>query len=226
MGKILSIAHRGAKGYLPENTLEAFKKGFELGCDGVEFDVHLSADGEIIVIHDATIDRTTNVQGLIKELTLAQIKSASIHNAEIPTLSEVLNITPKECLVNIELKSGDTVAPVTDLLKRYKAEGWSYDKFLVSSFDWIALKELRELNPEVPLGVLTETDLDLAVAYAEFLQAESIHAYYHLLTAENVMEIKQKGLKVFAWTINEPADIAKIKSYQVTGIITDFPDRV
>ena len=96
----MSIAHRGAKGYFPENTISAFEKAFELGCDGIELDVHLSADGKIIVIHDATIDRTTNGKGLVTDLTLEFIKSAGFPNAQIPTLDDVIAITPKKCLVN------------------------------------------------------------------------------------------------------------------------------
>ena len=223
----MSIAHRGAKGYFPENTISAFEKAFELGCDGIELDVHLSADGEIIVIHDPTIDRTTTGKGFVKDLTLTAIKLVAYSNAQIPTLDEVIAITPKKCLVNIELKSGDTVQPVSELIAKYVSNhGYNYSSFLVSSFDWIALKELRKINPKIPLGVLTETDLSLAIAYAEFIGATSVHPQYHLLTLENTIQIKERGLQVFAWTINEPTDIDQIKSYNVNGIITDFPDRV
>ena len=227
MRKILSIAHRGASGYFPENTIGAFEKAFELDCDGIELDVHLTSDGEIIVIHDNTIDRTTNGIGSVENLSWQAIQSMGIPDAQIPTLSEVLSITPKNCLVNIELKSADTVKPVEALIESCVAnDGWDYSSFLISSFDWIALKEIQKINPRIPVGVITETDLELAIAYADLIHANSVHAQYHLLTAENTIAMQHKGLKVFAWTINEPTDIDLIKSYNVDAIITDFPDRV
>ncbi len=224
--KKLSIAHRGASGYYAENTIAAFEKAFELGCDGIELDVHLSADGEIIVIHDATIDRTTNGTGLVSDLTLEFIKSVGIPNAEIPTLDEVIAITPKKCLVNIELKSADTVQPVADLIaKCVSNNGWNYDSFLVSSFDWTALTELQKFIPEIPIGILTEDDLNLAVAYAECVGAHSIHPHFHLLTFENSLQIKRNGLKIFVWTVNHKSDFKLIKSFSIDAIITDFPNR-
>ena len=227
MRNILSIAHRGASAYYAENTIAAFEKAFELGCDGIELDIHLSADGQIIVIHDATIDRTTNGSGLVTDLTLEFIKSVSIPNAQIPTLAEVIAMTPKQCLVNIELKSANTVEPVSELIENcIKTQGWTFDSFLISSFDFMALQALRQHNPNIPLGVLTETDLELAIAFAESIGAQSIHPQYHLLTAENTLQMQSERLKVFAWTINDQTEIDYIKSFHVDAIITDFPDRV
>lgn len=107
-----------------------------------------------------------------------------------------------------------------------KNKNWKYDDFLVSSFDWNALQQVAFLNDEIPIGILTETNLDLALAFAKFIQAKSIHPYFHLLTKENTAQIQAKGLQVFPWTVNEIKDIEKIKSYNVNGIITDFPDRI
>ena len=101
-----------------------------------------------------------------------------------------------------------------------------YDHFIVSSFDWNALQQVRFLNDKIQIGVLTETDLDLALAFAKFIQAKSIHPHFHLLDKENVPKTQQKGVQVFPWTINETEDIEKIKSFNVNGIITDFPNRI
>jgi len=225
---MIKIAHRGAKAYEPENTLAAFAKAIELRSDAIEFDVHLSADGEIIVIHDETVDRATNGSGFVKDLSLSALKKMKIGNEhEIPTLSETFDFVNQRCLINIELKAFETAEPVVKLIEYYVTQkNWKYSQFLVSSFDWPALQKVRDLHVEIPLGVLTETDLELAIGFAEFVKAETIHPYFHLLTAENTSHMQQKGFKVFAWTVNEWEDIQNIKSFKVNGIISDFPDRL
>ncbi|RDI52301.1 glycerophosphodiester phosphodiesterase [Flavobacterium glaciei] len=225
---MLKIGHRGAKGNEPENTLVSFQKALDLQVDGIELDVHLSADGDIIVIHDETIDRTTNGKGFVNTLSLRELKTFLIdENYEIPTLTEVFELVNQKCFINIELKSYDSTDKVVSLIEKYVSKkGWKYDRFLVSSFDWNALQQVAFLNDKIPIGVLTETDLDLALAFTKFIQAKSIHPYFHLLTKENTVQIQEKGLQVFPWTINELEDIQKIKTYNVNGIITDFPDRI
>ena len=225
---MLKIGHRGAKGYEPENTLISFQKALDMQVDGIELDVHLSADGELIVIHDETITRTTNGSGAVNELSSRELKQFRINeHHEIPLLSEVFELVDKNCFINIELKSYETADKVVELIEKYVSEkNWNYDHFLVSSFDWNALQQVRFLSEEIQIGVLTETDLDLALAFAKFIQAKSIHPYFHMLTEENVSRIQSKGMQVFAWTVNEREDIEKIKTYKVNGIITDFPNRI
>ena len=133
----------------------------------------------------------------------------------------------QDCLINIELKSYDATEKVILLIEKYiTKKGWKYEQFLVSSFDWNTLQQVAFLNDKIPIGVLTQTDLDLALAFAKFIQAKSIHPYYHLVTKENSNKIQKKGLQVYPWTINELGDIKKIKSFNVDGIISDFPDRL
>ena len=226
--QMIRIAHRGAKAYEPENTLVAFARAMEMHSDAIEFDVHLSADGEVIVFHDETVDRMTNGSGFVKDLSLEVLKKLKIHaQYHIPTLAETFDLVNQKCLINVELKAFETVEPVVKLIEHYVTnKGWAYSQFLISSFDWTALQKVRDLHPEMPLGVLTETNLELAIGFAEFIKAETIHPYFHLLTAENTLKMQQKGFKVFAWTVNEFEDIQKIKSYKVNGIISDFPDRL
>ena len=225
---MLKIGHRGAKGYEPENTLISFQKALDMQVDGIELDVHLSADGELMVIHDETVDRTTYGNGLVNTLSSRELKQFRINeHHEIPLLSEVFELVNKNCFINIELKSYETADKVVELIEKYVSEkNWNYNHFLVSSFDWNALQQVRFLNDEIQIGVLTETDLDLALAFAKFIQAKSIHPHFHLLNKENVSKIQQKGLQVFPWTVNEREDIEKIKAYKVNGIITDFPNRI
>ncbi len=228
MKKILKIAHRGAKGYEPENTLVAFEKALEMNVDGIELDVHMSNDGAIMVIHDETIDRTTNGKGFVNALSLQELKSFQTEKQQqIPTLIEVLDMVNRQCLINIELKGDGTAKPVLELIDCYVVDkNWAYSDFVVSSFNWNLLQTVRFSNEKIPIGVLTHTDLDLAVAFAKFIKAETIHPYFHLLTKENTLKMQKENLKVFAWTLNEIEDIQKIKTFDINGIISDFPDRL
>lgn len=227
MTKILNIGHRGAKGHTPENTLASFQKALDLGVDGIELDVHLSLDQKIVVIHDETLDRTTNGKGLVGALTLKTLQDFSIDDTHsIPTLAQVFDLVDRKCFVNVELKGNATAQPVGDLIEQYVWKGWQYQDFIVSSFDWKMLQEVHLKYPQIRIGVLTATDLDLAIAFAESIAAFAIHPYFHLLTLENTRAMQQKGFRVFAWTANEIEDLDKLKSFQVNGIITDFPDRI
>lgn len=225
---MLKIAHRGAKGYEPENTLIAFQKAIDLGCDGIELDVHLSSDSEIIVIHDETIDRTTNGKGLVNQMKLLDLKSFFIDNKyEIPILKEVFDLVNHKILINIELKSYETTDKVVELIEKYVREkNWKYENFIVSSFDWNTLQQVRFLNDKIQIGVLTATDLDLAFAFAKFIKAKSINSFFHLLNQENVDKIQAKGFEIHTWTVNEIEDINKMKRLKVDAIISDFPDRI
>jgi glycerophosphoryl diester phosphodiesterase len=226
--KMVKIGHRGAKGHAPENTMIAFRKAIELDVDGIELDVHLTSDKHLVVIHDETVDRTTNGSGNVHTFTLDELKSLRIDNLyEIPMLSEVLDLIDKKTFLNIELKGKNTAKPVANLIQRYILEKkWTYNHFIVSSFDWNVLQEVRSLNPNIAIGVLTETDIVLAIGFADFIKAKSIHPYFHLLTQEYSTLMQEKGFQVFPWTVNEQEDIHKIKSLKVNGIISDFPDRI
>lgn len=225
---MLKIAHRGAKGYEPENTLKSFQKALDLNADGIELDVHLSSDGHIIVIHDETIDRTTNGKGLVSTFSLSQLKTFLIDGKyQIPTLNEVFDLVNKKCLINIELKGLGTASKVVALIEAYISEkNWNYEHFIVSSFDWDLLQETSNLNSKIPIGVLTEEDLDKALAFAELIKARAINPDYQLLNSKNVQQIQKQGFLVFPWTVDEEEDIQKIKSYKVDGIISDFPDKI
>lgn len=216
------IGHRGASGYEHENSLLSFGKAIDLSVDGIELDVHLSSDGVIMVIHDETIDRTTNGKGFVNQFTSSQLIELGI-----PTLIEVLDLVNCNCFINIELKGIGTAKPAVDLISHYISEkNWNYDDFLVSSFDWKMLEETRLLNPKIRIGILTEASIEDALAFAKKIKAFSIHPNYRLLTKENVALMQENGFEVFTWTVNSFEDIQKIKSFKVNGIISDFPDRI
>ncbi|MFD1603579.1 glycerophosphodiester phosphodiesterase [Flavobacterium artemisiae] len=225
---MLKIAHRGAKAYEAENTLQAFQKALDLHSDGIELDVHLSVDGHIIVMHDETIDKMTNGKGDINTYTLAELKSFLVaEKYQIPTLNEVFDLVDKKCFINVELKNADTSKQVVSLIEEYISEkGWNYEHFIVSSFDWNALNEVQNLNPKILIGVLTEEDVKEALAFAEDIKAYAIHPDFQLLNKENVKQIQEKGFLVFPWTVNSEEDIQNVKSYKVDGIISDNPDKI
>ena len=222
MNSILKIGHRGASGHEPENTLITFQKAIDMSADGIELDVHLSLDGEIMVIHDETIDRTTNGKGFVENFTSSQLKKL-----EIPTLIEVLDLVNRRCFINIELKGIGTAKPVIELISHYISEkNWNYNHFLISSFDWKMLEEVQLLNPKIRIGVLTEESIEEVLAFAKKIKAFSIHPDYALLSKENVALVQEKGFEVYPWTVNSNEDFQKIKSFNVNGIISDFPDRI
>ena len=219
---MLKIGHRGAKGHEPENTLVSFEKAIHLNADGIELDVHLSLDGEIMVIHDETIDRTSRGKGFVNQFTALELKKLGI-----PKLIEVLNLVNQKCFINIELKGNGTAQPVTASMEYYISEkNWNYNDFLISSFDRKMLEDVQLLNPKIRIGVLTEESVEEALAFAKKIKAFSIHPDYRLLTKENVALMQKNGFEVYPWTVNSKEDIQKIKSFNVNGIISDFPDRI
>lgn len=228
MRKTLNIGHRGAKGHEPENTLPSFQKALELNADGIELDVHVCKTGELIVIHDYTVDRTTNGSGAVSELSLSEIKSLRIDDEiEIPTLEEVIDLISKKGLINIELKGRHTAKPVSHLIEKYIFEKkYSYEDFIVSSFQREELEMLFTINPKIQLGVLSQASVKQALEWANAFSAKAIHPHFSLLTEENVQKAQEQGFKIYTWTVNETEDIRRIKNYNVDGIITDFPERI
>lgn len=226
MAALLKIGHRGAKGHVAENTLASFQNALELGVDGIELDVHVCATGELVVIHDFTVDRTTNGSGEVHKMTLAELKKLRVEGEySIPLLDEVLALVNRKCLVNIEMKGRHTAQPVSDFVDKYvKEKGWSYDDFIVSSFQREELLIMSEVNKNIPLGILTQASVTQAWEWALEFSAKAIHPHYSLLTESNVKKAQQAGLKVYTWTINDTEDIERIKTYNVDGIISDFPE--
>jgi len=219
---MFKIGHRGAKGHVPENTLLSFQKAMVLGVDGIELDVHLSADGKIMVIHDVTIDKTTTGTGFVKNLKAAQLQSFGI-----PTLEEVLQLVNKRGSINIEIKDANATDLVLQLIEKYISENnWNYQQFQISSFDWTVLEKVAQQNTKILIGVLTDTNLDEVITFAKKINAYSIHPFFKLLNKEKVTLLQQNGFSVFPWTVNNPEDIQTLKSFNVDGIISDFPERL
>jgi glycerophosphoryl diester phosphodiesterase len=225
---MLNIGHRGAKGHITENTVASFVKALELGAKAIELDVHVCATGELVVIHDFTVDRVTNGSGEVHKLSLGELKALEVTGGHsIPTLDEVFDAVGKNCFVNIEMKGRHTAQPVSDFIERYVAgKGYHYHDFIVSSFQREELEAMHAINPKVPLGILTQASIHQAWQWAEEFNAVALHPHFSLLTESNVTKAQEAGYKIYTWTVNEPEDIARVKALGVDGIITDYPDRI
>ncbi|NDI99534.1 glycerophosphodiester phosphodiesterase [Flavobacterium sp. LaA7.5] len=228
MSEMLKIGHRGAKGHIAENTLESFTKALDLGAEAVELDVHVCATGELVVFHDFTVDRTTNGSGEVHQLSLAELKALQVEDQyTIATLEEVLAFLQGRCFINIEMKGRHTAKPLAKLLEKYTEDKrFAYNDIIVSSFQYEELKQMSQLNPDVPLGILTQASVAQAWEWAVEFSAKAIHPHYSLLTETNVERVREAGFKIYTWTVNEPEDIARVKSYGVDGIISDYPERL
>uniref|UniRef100_UPI0040493FDF glycerophosphodiester phosphodiesterase n=1 Tax=Flavobacterium sp. TaxID=239 RepID=UPI0040493FDF len=225
---IQSFGHRGAKGYVSENTLISFQKALDLNVDGIELDVHVCTTGELMVFHDFTLDRMTNGSGEIHNFSLVKLKKLRINEVfEISTLEEVLNLIDKKCKVNIELKGHDTAKPTVQIIEKYiKEYNWKMEDFIVSSFQRDELFKVSQFNSKIPLAVLTQASVEQAMEWAKEFSAQYIHPHFSLLTEENCKLATEKGFKINTWTVNDIIDIERLKKYKINGIISDFPDRI
>ena len=224
----VKIGHRGACGYEPENTLRSFERAMELNADMVELDVHRCRSGELVVIHDNRVDRTTDGRGYVSEMDLADLRSLDAGKGErIPLLTEVLDLIGGRIAVNIELKGEGTARPVFELIEHYvKDENWSHDDFMVSSFNHYELLEFARLQPEIRIGALTE---GIPLGYAEFaerLGAYSVNVGLEFVNRNFVDDIHRRGMKVFVYTVNEKEDIERMRSLGVDGVFSNYPDRL
>lgn len=224
----LKIGHRGAMGYIAENTLESIQKALDFGVNGIEIDVHNCASGELVVFHDFTIDRMSNGTGEIGKYSLLELKQLQVKNHyKIPTLEEVLDVIDKKCFLNIELKGKNTATKTCEVIETYiKEKIWSYSDFIVSSFQHHELEEVSRRNKNIPLAVLTKASVQEAIEFAETINAKIIHPNFALITKDNVKFAKAKGYKVNVWTVNDVETINQMKRYGVDAIISDFPDRL
>lgn len=217
-------AHRGARAVAPENTLEAFRRAFELGADGVELDVHCTADACLVVHHDADAPGL----GVIAERTRAEVREA---RADIPTLAEALDCCLGH-LVNVEIKHtrGTDGDPGADALVALLAERGERDDVLVSSFDLATIDRVRELDPSLPTGylLLPGADIDEAIACCVERGHAALHPGLFALAGDLAEQVvgaaHDAGLAVNVWTVNDPAEVQRLARAGVDAIITDVPD--
>jgi glycerophosphoryl diester phosphodiesterase len=224
---MLKIGHRGAKAHIAENTLASFEEAFRRGANGIELDVHRCATGELVVIHDFTVDRTTDGSGEISKMSFNDLQKLVVEGQhQIPTLQEALDLVGPDRFINIEMKGQHTAKAVADVVEGYIAKGFSYDNIIVSSFQHEELEAMYATNKKIHLGVLTQASVAEALELAEKVKAKALHPHFSLLTERNVKKAQDAGYKIYTWTVNEPDDIVRMKSYGVDGIISDYPERL
>lgn len=251
----LVIAHRGGRRWAPENTMAAFRKSLELGADGIELDVHRCASGELVVIHDHDLGRTTNGVGLIKDVTydeLARLSAGAWFDEEmaflgeqatapaqktksdqsfkgerIPLLKDVLELVSGQVLLNIEIKNTPVEYPgiEEDLLELLENYG-RIDTIIVSSFDHKVMQQLHNKAPHIQIAVLADALMIDLGEYAKKIGATYWHPYYGSIRRESVEEAHADGLKINAWTVNKMRDWSECARWGIDGIVTDDPENL
>jgi len=236
-GQTLVFGHRGAKAYAPMNTLPAFELAAQQGADGVELDVHFSEDRELIVLHDFTVDGTTNGSGRARDMTLAKLKELDagrwfgeeFKNTRIPTLDEVCEAVGSRLYINVEIKveAADTEGleqAIASTIARWRMQR----RVIVSSFDFPVLQRLRQMQPDLPIGFLHSepTNVTQLAAIIGATNLDALHPHHTLVDALYMQWAEEHGYLINTWTVNDPARAVELRDLGVDGIITDNPDTV
>ncbi|MCM3711249.1 glycerophosphodiester phosphodiesterase [Sporosarcina luteola] len=230
------FAHRGASGNYPENTIAAFMEAARLPIFGVEFDVHMTADGELVVIHDESIDRTADGKGYVKDMSLAELKKHDFGNwfspefkgETIPTLAEVLDVfNPTDHKLNIELKSDifpyeGMVEKVLDLIAERQMES----RIIISSFDHSAVRTVKRFNPQIETAALFMEVLVHPVDYLNKIPADALHILFPAALRPTIAEVINSGMPVRTFTVNDETYAHTLKQAGVQAIFTDYPGKM
>ena len=235
---VKNFAHRGFSGMYPENTMLAFEKAVQTeGCDGIEMDVHLTKDGEVVIIHDEKLDRTcVNGTGFVRDYTYEELKKFDVSFKfagqcdlqHVPALREYFELVKDTHIItNIELKTGIFEYPgiekkVYDLIEEFGLK----EKIIISSFNHFSIRRMKELCPDMECGLLTVTWMIDAGRHTKYAGAECLHPIFYNMTKEVVAEVKSQGIKINTWTVNEEEDIRTMIARGVDSIIGNYPDRV
>ena len=215
------IGHRGAAGLEPENTLRSVRRAIELGVDRVETDVRVSKDGRLVIMHDETVDRTTNGHGYVSELTFDELRSLDAGMGEkIPTLKEILEFTMGKAKLEIELKVPEATEPTIQLVEELNAE----KDVIVISFIHDLLERVHDLSPNIKTGALFFDVPKDILQRALKVHASSIHVYYRNVNSELVREAHRNGLEVAVWNPNKIEDMREMIGLDVDAIGSDRPD--
>lgn len=231
------MAHRGCSGHYPENTMLAFQKAVEAGCDGIELDVHETADGALVIIHDETLDRTTDGTGPVIGYTLEQLqrfhasKDATGPVQRIPTLEEYCAWAAEQPIYsNIEIKTDHTYYPnierkIWETVVRYRLQ----ERVMFSSFNHISLLRMRLLAPDsIVMGALVGAGgiRGLPGDYCAAAGLRAYHPAWKILNRENIRNCLDRGIEINAWTVNDPAVALKLRDWGCHGVITNYPAEI
>ena len=227
--------HRGASGYAPENTLEAFELAAKMGADGVELDVHLTRDGIPVVTHDERVERVSNGTGRVAEMTLKELKALRFNRthpeypfARIPTLQEVFDLLrPTTLGINIELKNSLIDYPgLEEKVIDLAAKGFDLKRVIFSSFSHRSMVRVKEADQSLTCGLLYEASMIRPWDYARRLGMDALHPHYSevLLPGGECAQAHREGIRVHTWTVNDPEDMAAVMREGADVLITNVPD--
>lgn len=227
------FAHRGYSGKYPENTMIAFKKALECGVDGIELDVQLTKDGEVVIIHDETIDRTTTGKGFVVDYTYeelekfdASFKFKDLGFNKIPTLREYFQLVKDyDIVTNVELKTGineylGIEEKVWELIKEYNLE----KKVIISSFNHFSVMRMKKIAPQLKYGFLSEDWIIDAGKYTHSHGVQCYHPRFNNLVPDVIKELKKYNLEINTWTVNLEEDMRYLYSNNIDVIITNYPE--
>lgn len=233
VGRPLVVGHRGAMGYAPENTFASFEVALQMGADAIELDVHLSRDGEIVVVHDERLERTTNGSGLVRENTLADLRKLDAGSwfdprfgeQRIPSLDEALQWARGRTLLAIEIKNGPIFydgieAKIVELLNRRAMR----ERVVVISFDHLALRRVQELDPALITGALYFGRPIDQPSLARAACARLLAPHWSFVEADAVRAAHAAGLRVMAWATSDPAELRRLIGAGVDAVATNHPD--
>ena len=238
--KFDNVAHRGASGYAPENTIAAFDKARDMKADYIEIDVQRSKDGKLVIIHDTTVDRTTDGTGHVKDLTFEQLRSLDagsfkgeqFSSEKIPSFEEVLDRYHGKIGILIEMKAPELYPgieeEVAQQLRERNLDKPQNNKIIIQSFNFDTVKKMNDLLPKVPMGVLTSSTTHTTdQALKEFATyADYFNPSYGLVTKELVDKVHALGMKISSWTVRSHEAAQFLIDMKVDAIITDYPDYV
>ncbi len=223
MHHVLKIGHRGAAGHAPENTLAAVRKGIALGVDFVEIDIRRTADGRLVVLHDATVNRTTDGKGRIESLYFKDLERLDAGNGEhIPTLAEVLTAATGKTGLMVELKVRGTAQQAVETVRETRFKG----PVIYASFFHDELTHIRKADPDASLMVLFGSLSRASVSRAIKYGSSFVGLPHNKATGPRVNSFHRAGLRIFVYTANDPDDIQRVVSLGVDGVISNFPDRI
>jgi len=234
----LNFGHRGASHEAPANTLAAYLLAAELGADGIELDVHFSRDRELVVIHDFVLDGTTDGHGEVQSKTLAELRQLdagtwfdpTFRGQRIPTLQEVIDVVGHRLLLNIEIKSKQLRDNgLAEAVVRAVEENHLVERVVVSSFNPLAVRRVKQLNPRIATGLLYDLSLALPLRRAwlrSWVKPNALHPHYKMVDAGYVSWAKALGHRIHVWTCDDPGEMWQLMRLGVDLIVTNRPDRL
>lgn len=232
----INYAHRGASGYYPENTMISFEKAIDMGCTGIETDVQMTSDGVLVLMHDEMVTRTTDGTGLLKDYTFDGIQkldagswmSKEFAGQKVPTAEQLILLAKeKDVIINFEIKNGlieykDIEEKLIELIHRHDMQ----EKVILSSFNHYSMVVCKQIDQSIKTGLLYSEMLYHPEKYVEYTGADAIHPNFYTLNSQIIKSVKQNGILINTWTVNDRNTMKYLSQMDIDGIITNFPDKL